>query len=379
MRGYKSIIQEAELLAMPPDSVAEFLKKRAKQSEEDYADPVDEETEAALRGRSEPLIDLALARYARSIETLRPIFQNSQPGIALRLGVLSNAACRAFTLIGFPVALFGERKEQAKEQAAVWLANAPREELQALFENPTVDDSFLSDLLERTTPWDTLSDERLTTIVTILGRNERMWTPYSTETMDGFADTRYHSVFNSAWKLAESVEPSEEWARALSYLYDRLKTYAFSIKEPLKFVNRWQLDPSKSELIKKEAKENQRGSLSDHQGVRKGLAKLALSNNSALLPRLLSSPDLALRAAAYTDGCMTPEQLAAACQRDGKLVFEQAKNNLQLWRVSGCRDILHKIAWAEDSPDWYPGLYNNLQAKIARDHPDWFEEEIVEE
>jgi hypothetical protein len=378
MRGYKSIIQEAELLAMSPESVAEFLKRRARESEEDCADPVDEETEGALRDRSLPLIDLALARYARSIETLRPIFQNSQPGGALRLAVLSNAACRAFTLIGFPVELFGERKQEAKGQAAVWLADAPLEELQALFENPTVDDNFLSDLLERTTPWDMLSDERLTTIVAILGRNERMWTPYNEEMVDGFADTRYHAVFNSAWKLAESVEPSAEWARALSYLFDRLKTYAFSIKEPLQLVNRWQLAPSKSELLKKEAKENQRGWLSDHQGVRKGLAKLALSNTSALLPRLLSSPDLALRAAAYADGCMTPEQLSAAYQQDGKMVFEQAKNNLHIWRISGCRDVLHKIAWAEDSPDWYPGLYNNLQAKIARDHPDWFEEESTQ-
>lgn len=373
MRGYRSIIQEAELLAMPPNSVAEFLKKRSKQSEEDHADPVDEETEGALRGRSDPLIDLALARYARFIETLRPIFQNSQPGSALRLAVLTNST-RWPAYTHFPAELFSKR-----EQAALWLADASREELQALFENPQIDDQFLQDLFERAKPWDTLSDERLATIVTILGRNERMWTPYDGEVMDGFADTRYHAVFNSAWKLAESVEPSEEWARALSYFYDRLKTYAFSIKEPLELVNRWGLDLSKSELIKKEAKDNQRGSLSDHQGVRKGLAKLALSNNSALLPRLLSSPDLALRAAAYAHGCMTPEQLSAAYQQDGKIVFEQAKNNLQLWRVSGCRDILHKIAWAEDSPDWYPGLYNNLQAKIASDHPDWFEEEIVEE
>ncbi len=373
MRGYKSIIQEAELLAMPSDSVAEFLKRRAKQSEDDYADPVDEETEAALRGRSDPLIDLALARYGRSIETLRPIFQNSQPGSALRLAVLTNSTkWPAYT--HFPAELFSKQ-----EEAALWLADASREELQALFENPVIDDQFLQDLLERAKPWGALSDERLAIIVTILGRNERMWTPYSGEAMDGFADTRYHAVFNSAWKLAESVEPSEEWARALSYLYDRLKTYAFSVQEPLRLVNRWQLDPSKSELVKKEAKENQRGSLSDYQGVRKGLAKLALSNNSALLPRLLSSSDLALRAAAYTDGCMTPEQLSAAYQQDGKIVFEQARNNLQLWRIPGCRDVLHKIAWAEDSPDWYAGLYNNLQAKIAKDHPDWFEEAIVEE
>jgi hypothetical protein len=62
MRGYKSLIQEAELLAMSPEAVAKFLKKRAKQSMDELDhDPVDEE---ALRGRSSPLIDLALARCA---------------------------------------------------------------------------------------------------------------------------------------------------------------------------------------------------------------------------------------------------------------------------------------------------------------------------
>lgn len=113
--------------------------------------------------------------------------------------------------------------------------------------------------------------------------------------------------------------------------------------------------------------------------MRKGVAKLALSNNSALLPRLLLSSDLALRAAAYADGCMTPEQLSAAYEHDGKIVFEQARNNMQLWRISGCRDVLHKIAWAENSPDWYAGLYNNLLTKIAKDHPDWFDEMLLEE
>ena len=54
------------------------------------------------------------------------------------------------------------------------IAEATMEELQAFFENPRIDDDFLSDLLERSKPWDTLNDERLVTIVAILGRNERM-------------------------------------------------------------------------------------------------------------------------------------------------------------------------------------------------------------
>jgi len=63
MRGHKAIVQEAELLAMPPEAVAAFLKRRAGLSTDELRDdPVDEDAEAALRSRSNSLIDLALAR-----------------------------------------------------------------------------------------------------------------------------------------------------------------------------------------------------------------------------------------------------------------------------------------------------------------------------
>jgi hypothetical protein len=332
MRGYKSIIQEAELLAMSPEAVADFLKKRAKQSrdERDH-DPVDEKAEEALRGRSNPLIDLALARYSWFMETLQPIFQNSQPCGAIRLAVLSNGTrWPAYTY--FPEGLFGYGK-QAQEQAAAWLAEAPSEELQALFENPGVDDYFLSDLLKRSKPWDALSDESLLTIVAILGRNERMWTPRG-DFVDGSAYTRYHAVFNSAWKLAESVEPNERWAKALSHLYDRLETDAISIKDPLGLVNRWRPEPSNFKLVEEETKRNACGDLSCYQGVRRALAKLALRGNSNLLPELLASDDPGLRSAAYADGRLTPEQLLAAYEREGKLVFDQAIRNRNPWLLA---------------------------------------------
>ena len=375
MRGYKSIIQEAELLAMSPEAVAEFLKKRAKQSMDELDhDPVDEEAEVALRGRSSPLIDLALARYARFMETLRPIFQSSKPCGAVRLAVLSNGT-RWPAYTHFPVELFGERKQEAREQAAAWLAEAPKEELCALFENPWIDDDFLSDLLERSKPWDALSDESLMFIVAILSHNERMWTPRE-DFVDGSESARYNAVFDSAWKLAESIEPSESWAKALSYLYDRLEPYAFSIKEPLRLVNRWWPEPSNSKLIEKETKENARGSLSFYQSVRKGLAKLALRSNSSLLPGLLASDDPGLRAAAYADGHLATEQLLAAYEREGKLVFDQAvrNRNLWLWRTAAGREALGKVARGTDSEDWYWPLYKNIWAITAKEHPDWFKD-----
>ena len=61
MRGYKTLIQEAELMAMTPDAVADFLKERSGKTKDEARDYlVDEVAEQALRGRADPLIDRAI-------------------------------------------------------------------------------------------------------------------------------------------------------------------------------------------------------------------------------------------------------------------------------------------------------------------------------
>src|SRR5205823_323610 len=107
-----------ELLAMPPEAVAEFLKRRARQpNDEARDDPVDEEAEQALRSRGHPLIDLALARYGRHISTVAALFQSTQWGHAIRLAALCNTSIALEIFKPFPVGLIG--KEAA--QAAQWI------------------------------------------------------------------------------------------------------------------------------------------------------------------------------------------------------------------------------------------------------------------
>lgn len=371
MRDYKTIIQEAELLAMSPDSVAEFLKKRAKQKFfilnnpyfDDDADLVDEETEMSLHRRSDQLIDLSLTKYARFIGTLRYIFQNSQQDSALRLAVLSNSTKLFFEseFNGHGGSRFPKKLFSDNEQFVHFITEeASPEEVLALFMNPMIDELFLRDLLERKNPWDTLSDQRLMRVVLGLGNNERMWTPYDGGSMpDGYAHAQHNDVFNAAWKLAEIVEPSKTWAVLLSQLYARLSTDTYSIKEPLQLINRWRLDLSKPELAKEETKNNDFGCMSDYQGVRKGLAKLALRQNNVLLPQLLSSPDIALRAAAYAYGYLTPEQLSSAYQQDGgHFIFKETINNASIWHNPKCRDVLENANLR---------LFNEVQEKIAGD------------
>lgn len=375
-KSYKAIIQQAELMAMPSEAAAAFLMKRAAKTKGELRDdPVDDEIEAGLLARGDPLINLALARHGRFIATLRPLFEAGEPGSAIRLAVLSNNAVGGEIFSRFPSALF-----DSDEQLGAWIVAAPDEELAALFENPNIDDLFLRDLLDAKAPWDAIPGDRLATIVIILHRNERMRRPYDDDYMDGYAEYSYGAVFNAAWSLAAMVEPTARWAAGLSYLYDRMETDAFSIGKPLELAARWHVDPSDAEAVASEAKDNDRGWLSHCQGVRKGLARLALKKDSKLLPTLLASEDPALRSAAYSDGILTPEQISAAYDRDGELVFNQAMHNLKIWRFKPGRDALSAVAWSIVHNDKHSDLmaaniFNSIRSDLAKKHPDWFKDE----
>jgi hypothetical protein len=374
-KSYKAIITQAELMAMPTETAATFMKKRASQSKDDWhVDVVDEDVEAALLARNDPWLNLALARYARYVATLKPLFEPGEPSAPLKLAVLSNTVVGGEIFSRFPVSLFA-----SGEQAAAWLVEATGEELSALFENHNIDDSFLRDLLEGKKPWDVISDARLAMIVANLHRNDRMRKPYDDSYMDGYAEYSYGAVFNEAWRLAERVPVNKDWARALSWLYDCLETDAFFIKSPLDIAARWHVDLSNADAAEEED-QLKRGRLSHIQGVRKGLARLALRKDSKLLAIFLGSDDPALRSAAYSDGAVKAEQLSAAYERDGKLVFNEAMHNHRIWQTATRRDALKAVSWAVVNDDKYSDLtaaniFNSIRDVYAKKHPEWFKDE----
>ena len=53
---------------------------------------MDEEVERALRGRGDPLIDLALARHGRHMDVVSELFNAAAPGGSVRLACLTNRA-----------------------------------------------------------------------------------------------------------------------------------------------------------------------------------------------------------------------------------------------------------------------------------------------
>lgn len=381
MRGYKTLIQEAELMAMPAEAVAEFLKGRACQTKDDARDdPVDEDAEKALRGRADPLIDLSLARYGRHMEVVSELFQTAGANSSIRLACLANTSLGHEIFRSFPIGLLGRESGPMAE----WLVTATDDDLCALFENPTLGDSFLGDLLKRGKGWEAINDDRLCRIVSILDRNPRMRTPRDDDYMDGYAECSYSSVFNAAWKLAETAPTTDSWAFALGWLYEQLLTDAFSIEEPLKLAERWHIDSADAEANERQANAHEIGYLGNMERVRKGLARLALHKSGKLLAELLASDDVALRAAAYAAGNLTADDLRAGYDKDGKLVLTEAIHNLSLWRNQSSRQALHDIAWDVVRHDKHSdlvaaNLYNSMEKDMRKKYPAWFADKESEQ
>ncbi len=125
-----------------------------------------------------------------------------------------------------------------------------------------------------------------------------------------------------------------------------------------------------------------------YQGVREGLARLALSKDPKLLPKLLDSDDPALRIAAYATGWLSPAQLKEAYGKDGDLAFYGAlDHNLWVWRTASTREVLHEIARSElengvGAAPWCAlDSYNRVCDDMTKKHPDWFkdDEDLQEE
>jgi hypothetical protein len=381
MRGYEEIIQQAELTIMPPELVAEFLKLRAGQSweakcnDQNLYDPVDEQAEQALRGRNDPLIDLALARYGRNINIVSELFHAANPGSAIRMACLSNQAIDDTwnpLFLQFPLGLMNGEPDQM----AVWLQSASNNELHALFQNTSLSDTFLCDLLNRSGSWNLIDDDKLCGFVSMLRRNSRLRTPRQSSFIDGWTEHKYNSVFDAAWKLAETAPTTEEWANALGPLYEVILPVTSTISDPLALADRWREAPS--------TVTSEQGHQADYLGqkerVRKGLARLALSKNRDLLPELLSSADIAFRASAYAFGDLNAAEIRAAYERDGPLACYEAIENTDLWRRRPTRWALHEISWGVTRNDKHSNFaavnrFNWIMEDTRKRNPDWFADE----
>lgn len=373
MRSYAAVIEQAQLMAMAPEAVANYLQQRAAQGlRERLEDSVDAICEQALLSRNDPLISISLARYGRHASTLAALFRDAVPGSGIRLACLSNRETELGGFSRLPLALFDS-------QAAIidrWLPKAPYEEIDALFENPTISHSFLIDVLTRSKGCDRIDEDTLMRIVSALGRNPMLVAPVNHASLQPIASDSLLSVIEAAWGLSQVIPRTEPWARILGELYEKLPCAGVDGVDRLTTAGRsiWSHEEEDAE---RQSNLLAYGSLSPFERVRKGLARLAFANQAITLNTLIINEDRAFRSAAYAYGDLTPHEISMAFERDGALFYRQALRNEAFWRQAATRRSLHDVALAmgkfENSSEAVElGQFKAVEHSFKEAHPEWF-------
>jgi hypothetical protein len=382
MRSYTLLINEAELMARSPEGIYDWFTGYAARVDHFNAE-LDVAAENALRARHEPLIDLALAKFTRNSDTAELLFTHAQNADqtnsharAVRLAVLSNQVLGGgFSKIPGSVFPGGEAGVLA------WLPIAEREELFALFQNPSIDVFFLREFLEQKDPWQALDEDRLWNAMYALIQNKRMRAEYDGD-MDGLAEYTHNAVFAAAWKLAETVPTTSRWATILGHLLNGMPEGS-SVKDPLTIAQRWQAPEDDEKAQEEEGGYAKGGYLTSYQMVRSALVKADIEARRGPPDRFLSSDDPAFREAAYSTMELSVEQIQAGYERDKNLAVNSCQRNDWLWMESEKRKILHDVSWAilEYNNHYMDSAnaYNFIKEQQKLKHPEWFSEsELVE-
>lgn len=108
------------------------------------------------------------------------------------------------------------------QEEADFLATAPDEVLEAYLTNSSVAHDVLKPLFDRSGAFASLPDDRWRFSIAVAARNDWLRGGLEYDRVISGPSADYRSTVKSAWKLLDTVEPTEEWARVLQQLIARL-------------------------------------------------------------------------------------------------------------------------------------------------------------
>jgi hypothetical protein len=383
-----TLIKEAELLSAPLEFVHNFYFEQSKLEENKQSEDVDDYTEQRLLEKNNPFVDLTLAQYCFYPETLATLFAQATASgnIPLSLACISNTsvARRRFSIHWPPTALF-LRDNSASERVEAWFLKISEQEIEALFKNPTIGDTFLTNFLEGKACWQNLSEQQQMKALESLYYNPRVSTVYDKRVMDGWAEYKHQSVANAIWNLTKSLPVEKEWAALICGLLERVRGGGPD-GEVSELVRRWK-------VVEEDAEPNEKKEmLSDFERIRFSLYLKTeeirecyiRKDRQDRMTQYLDNDDIAFRAAVYAKLSLGAHDIKYAYEKDALVAIHYLLDNRSVWRNESSREALHDICWDAD------GRYNNnylhcannfnwKKEQLETEHPDWFAEEVDSE
>lgn len=374
-RSPARIVKAYELSIRSPQEVYEWLSHRPQDTSEVERD-WDEETEMALLGRNEPLIELGLARYSNNHSRLRRIFTNrlgqAEGDTAIRLTLLCYGRSSKPAAYEFPQLLFEDRG--GKVAMTSWLTTASENDISALFSNPALSKNFLLNFFEQKEVWEAITEENRH--VAIRAFNAKSWFSESCPSpgLGGYVEDEFRAVFTAAWKLVETVDTTLDWATTLAVMVGRM-SWIGPGKDARIVATRWAgPDPAKEENTAK------LGHLTCWQQIRRRLFAPGRSPPTEPRDEYLKSDDIAVRAVGYAYCQFTPEEVKVLGADERALVLNCLFDNPSMWRNKELRGAVYDLCWELDAAN-EGGTWDNLSRyhclvkEWSEMLPEWFEDE----
>ncbi len=221
-RDSKVLIKEAELLNASNDFIYNFFYEKSIK----YSNEIDEQVEDKLLLKNDAFIDIVLAQYCQYDETVFKLFSKSieSNNLSLKLACLSNETVGKYVVGGnsIPCVLFAENSWKDCPLTLNWFKLISNKEIDVLFKNKSIDDDWLTSLLECDNDfWMVLDEEKKLSILRSLSFNIRIKTNYENTVIDGMGEYDYNKLFSVIWDLSKKLPVSIRWASALESLLDK--------------------------------------------------------------------------------------------------------------------------------------------------------------
>lgn len=374
-RSTQILIKEAELVSSSNDYISNYYLNLSKSVGKIEVVDLDSETEDKLLLRNDAFIDITLAQYCLFHETARKLFEKSfaDNNLTLRLACVSNTSFgrTRWGVYELPLALFDQSN---KEALKAWFTTISSKEIDALFRNETIDDSFLTDFISFDNGlWNVLDEVKQLQVLHSIYYNSRVGKRYEGP-MDGYAEYLHGKLFSVIWDLAKKLPVEKKWASALGNLLEKTHDSRYEF-DSLDVAKRWN-------IVEPEEKKKQ--FLSSFESVRFAIYKDIIHNlygKDKTNKIHYSNDDIAYRACAYVQTDMNEDDIQDAYKKDKLLAIEYILRNLSVWRNTKTRQVLHDICWDADGTinDNYldcANMYNWKEEELSKKYPDWFAEKI---
>ena len=155
----------------------------------------------------------------------------------------------------------------------------------------------------------------------------------------------------------------------LSRAYLDLPANPYSLKDPLSYCDRWTFKTDKEEEY------NADGYLTDFQSIRMSYAGFYVKYDAEKTSELISSEDIALRAAAYSAGQLKDDQISEAINRDSLLAVRMLIGNDSVWRQKTQRRMLEDKSFEalkeSDGESFIDIYFYKTKERHQQENPQW--------